>query len=471
MPCPSRPAPARTVGREAELEQLEARSTRCGRGARAAWRSRASRDRQDAAARRAAPARRGARLPRARGAAAEFERDLPFRRLGRRARRLRRLAGARAATAADDLARGARGRPSVAAPRRRRAESVADERYRAHRAVRRLLELLAAERPLVLVLDDLHWSDDASIELLARAAAARRRRAGPVRARVPPGPAPARAVARARGAARCARIALAPLNEAQATELLGDLEPRAAARRSTATAAATRSTSSSSRARGARRCRGAAAATAPCAACRAAVAASLARSWPSLSDGERALLEAAAVAGEPFEPDLAAAIAELPDADGPRGARRAARARPRAPDRGAAPLRLPPPARAPAVYESTPGGWRLAAHARAPRHSPRGGAAAERAHHVEQSATRATRRRSRCCSRRARPPRRARPAAAARWFEARCGCCRRRTRAPGRRARGARAALRSLGELERCRATLLEALELLPPDDVGAVSS
>ena len=32
---------------------------------------------------------------------------------------------------------------------------------------RRLLELLAREQPLVVVLDDLHWSDDASIELLA----------------------------------------------------------------------------------------------------------------------------------------------------------------------------------------------------------------------------------------------------------------------------------------------------------------
>jgi hypothetical protein len=31
---------------------------------------------------------------------------------------------------------------------------VADERYRSHRAVRRLLELLAADRPLVLVFDD-----------------------------------------------------------------------------------------------------------------------------------------------------------------------------------------------------------------------------------------------------------------------------------------------------------------------------
>ncbi len=40
------------------------------------------------------------------------------------------------------------------------------ERYRSHRAVRALLELLAAGQPVVLMLDDLHWCDPASIELL-----------------------------------------------------------------------------------------------------------------------------------------------------------------------------------------------------------------------------------------------------------------------------------------------------------------
>ena len=42
-----------------------------------------------------------------------------------------------------------------------------DERYRSFRAVRLLLETLAARRPLLLVLDDLHWADDASLELLS----------------------------------------------------------------------------------------------------------------------------------------------------------------------------------------------------------------------------------------------------------------------------------------------------------------
>src|SRR4051794_332247 len=41
-----------------------------------------------------------------------------------------------------------------------------DERFRAHRAVRELLMNLAARRPVVVVLDDLQWGDDASLELL-----------------------------------------------------------------------------------------------------------------------------------------------------------------------------------------------------------------------------------------------------------------------------------------------------------------
>ena len=67
------------------------------------------------------------------------------------------------------------------------AAAIPDERYRAHRAVSRLLCLIADERPLVLVLDDLHWSDGASLELIAALAGSRRRRfcsrseCGPVR--------------------------------------------------------------------------------------------------------------------------------------------------------------------------------------------------------------------------------------------------------------------------------------------------
>jgi DNA-binding NarL/FixJ family response regulator/tetratricopeptide (TPR) repeat protein len=41
------------------------------------------------------------------------------------------------------------------------------ERYRLHHAIRALIAALAADRPIVLVLDDLHWADAASLELVA----------------------------------------------------------------------------------------------------------------------------------------------------------------------------------------------------------------------------------------------------------------------------------------------------------------
>src|SRR6185312_12827426 len=46
-----------------------------------------------------------------------------------------------------------------------------------------------------------------------------------------------------------------------------------------------------------------------------AVAAALSRELAAVADGVRTVLEAAAVAGEPFEPDLVAAVAQRPEAD------------------------------------------------------------------------------------------------------------------------------------------------------------
>ena len=56
--------------------------------------------------------------------------------------------------------------PSLSALAGAHDVAVQHERYRSHRAVRALLEQLAFVRPLVLVLDDLHWADAASVELL-----------------------------------------------------------------------------------------------------------------------------------------------------------------------------------------------------------------------------------------------------------------------------------------------------------------
>ena len=54
-------------------------------------------------------------------------------------------------------------RPDIAAL----GQPTADDRVRAYFAIRSLLEVLAERHPVVLVLDDLHWADRGSVELVA----------------------------------------------------------------------------------------------------------------------------------------------------------------------------------------------------------------------------------------------------------------------------------------------------------------
>ena len=192
---------------------------------------------------------------------------------------------------------------------------LADERYRAHRAVRTLLELLADPNALVLVLDDLHWADSASIELIARAAPARAGGAGAARVRVPPRPG-ARAPRRRRWPCRAlTRIELDQLSEDEAAELLDGLD---AAARGRGLPPRRRQPVLPRAARARSRAR------ASCPRRRPATAATCRPPWPlrwrwSSRRSRRpvaALLDAAAVAGEPFEPDLASAVAELAQAEG-----------------------------------------------------------------------------------------------------------------------------------------------------------
>ena len=124
--------------------------------------------RQDAPADRALRAGGRARLPRARRPRRGVGNGAAVRRLGVGARRPRRRARPRAAGAAGGRAHRRAG-PGAAVDRAGGAPSggLQDERYRAHRAVRALLVALAARRPLVVALDDLHWADDASLELVA----------------------------------------------------------------------------------------------------------------------------------------------------------------------------------------------------------------------------------------------------------------------------------------------------------------
>ena len=97
--------------------------------------------------------------------------------------------------------------------------ALPNERYRIHRAVRALLEGLTATKPVVLVLDDVHWADSGSAELLG--ALLRRLPAAPVRLARGCGRASCRsacrsALERAQRAGALTRIELGALNAEEA---------------------------------------------------------------------------------------------------------------------------------------------------------------------------------------------------------------------------------------------------------------
>jgi hypothetical protein len=266
------------------------------------------------------------------------------------------------------------------------APSTPVERFRAHRAVRELIERLAARRPLMLGLDDLHWSDGASLELFGHLVRRPPRaavmvvvafRTGQVDAglvtalaagtgegvlTLNPGPrdrAAADALIRARGLG--GREGLYRQSGGNPFHLLQ----------------LAREASAGARAASERRRPGVPAAVS------AAITAELDRLPPSV----RAFGQAAAVAGDLFELDLAVATAAMAEPEA-----LAALDELRARDL-VRPTEVPrrfqfrhPLVRS-AVYESCSPGVRLTAHRRsADELAARGAPATTRAHHVEQSA-------------------------------------------------------------------------------------
>ena len=164
------------------------------------------------------------------------------------------------------------------------------ERFRAHRAVRALLERLA-ERPIVLALDDLHWADAATIELVCHLL--RHPPAAPVLLAVAyrPNQVPAALTSAVARAGTCRRLELHALSDDEARALLGD---RTDAR--IIEEAAGNPFFLTQLARGG-----------------TGVVEALRSEFDALEPDARRLLDGAAVAGEPFEIDLAAAVAEIDD--------------------------------------------------------------------------------------------------------------------------------------------------------------
>lgn len=285
--------------------------------------------------------------------------------------------------------------PSVSGATGRHDAALQHERFRTHRAVRVLLEHLASPRPFVLTLDDLHWADPASVELLG--ALMRRPPSGPVALALALRPAPLAArlpmaLERAHRVGFLVRCELATLTPAEAWELLDGRMGRAESDALYAESEGNpfyleqlaksleRSTATATKSPPARQ-------PVTHIGVPSAVAASLSEELAVLSDDSRRVFEGAAVAGDPFEPELAAAAAGTSESVAMDGIDELLRLDlVRSTD---VPLRFRfrHPLVRRAAYEGTAAAWRVGAHRRcAEALEARGAPPAVRAHHVERSA-------------------------------------------------------------------------------------
>ncbi|HEY0416252.1 MAG TPA: AAA family ATPase [Gaiellaceae bacterium] len=402
------------------------------------------------------------------GSSSEFERDLPFSVfLDALDDYLRGLEpGLLDALDADVRAELALVFPSVPAPAGATDADQRHERHRSHRAVRILLEELSRRMPLVLILDDLHWADAASLELVA--ALLRRPPSAAVLTAfaLRPRQAPERLSAALERAARdgvLTRVTLNGLTLGEARELLADIPEPSAAELYRQTGGNPFYLEQLARHRGGGDTEAAAGLTSE--GVPPAVAASLAEELALLSPAARRVLEGAAVAGDPFEPELAAtaaAVSEDAAMDGIDELLRLDLVRTTSLPRR---FRFRHPLVRNALYETTAAGWRLGAHERcaaalAEREAP----AATRAHHVERSAREGDSEAVRLLEQAGHESLQLAPGSAAHWFQAAIRVLPHSAPATERiellRARSR--ALTAAGRFAESHGSLLEALTLAP---------
>jgi DNA-binding CsgD family transcriptional regulator len=340
------------------------------------------------------------------------------------------------------------------------------DRHRAHRAVRGLLDVLVRRRPVVLALDDMHWADPASVELLSYLV----RR--PVRGRLlilsafRPAQLPGRlATALDASTSPVLHLELHPLTTEEAHDLVGavsdelyelsggnpfflqELARGTDHAHGTNVPVGTSTTAES---------------------IPAAVQAVITAELASLSSPALALIRGAAVAGDPFEVGLAAAVAELPQGD-----ELVALDELLAADlvrSSTMPRRFGfrHPLMRHAVYTAAGGGWRIGAHARAAAAlAAQGSSVASRAHHVERSARPGDVAAAELLIEAADTTAGRAPATAAGWYQAALGIM---PETAGMRPRridvlvGLARSMASVGRLEESRVALIEALSLVPPE-------
>jgi DNA-binding NarL/FixJ family response regulator/tetratricopeptide (TPR) repeat protein len=356
-----------------------------------------------------------------RGGASEFERELPFWIF---VDALDAYVHALSPERLHDLDQGSRVELAWVLPTMGTANTSAgargDARLRTHSAVRALLESLSKDKPLVLLLDDVHWADSGSIELLG--AILRRPPAAPVMIAVGLRPRQvserlSAVVERATETGWLTRLELSALSRDEIAELTGlhgaaatalfeECEGNPFYLQQLAGAART-----SDPGHGRLLLAGVSVPN--------RVATGLAEEIALLSDSARSLLDGAAVIGDPFEIGLAAIAADLSEADSllvldellahdlirttdiPRQ------------------FRFRHPIVRGSVYEVAAAGWRLGAHQRtAAALAARKAPATVRAHHVEQAARHGDRAAIAVLGEAGAALAARSPAGAAHWFEA-----------------------------------------------------
>ncbi|GAB2845968.1 hypothetical protein GCM10022221_51540 [Actinocorallia aurea] len=254
----------------------------------------------------------------------------------------------------------------------------ASGRYRLHKAARQLMDELARAEGLVLILDDLHWADQATVELLDHLVR------HPPRGQVLVAIAyrPVQAMPRLGALSESGeRMTVGPLSLAEAGELLG-LDPGGERCRRLYEAAGGNPFYLDALARGEHAGGDVEESDELPGPVRAALQLEVSR----LSAGGKAAAQGAAVAAEEFDPVLVAVAADISEdfalaAIDELVARDVVR--PSAPGR----FRFRHPLVRQAVYLQAAAGWRLAAHGRVAAHlAALGAPAALRARHVERSA-------------------------------------------------------------------------------------
>ncbi|MET0853340.1 MAG: AAA family ATPase [Microterricola sp.] len=327
------------------------------------------------------------------GSAAELERDLPFWVFVDAIEAFVRSLEPRRLAELDDDVRVELGHvfPALAWQAPDGGAGLVHERYRAHGAVCELLERLTAIKPLVLLLDDVHWADPASVDLLGALWRRAPDAAVLVAVALRPRQAPPRlwaALERAHHAGGLDRVDVGAFSAEEARQFLGaDVNAHVAASLYNESGGNPFYLQQLARAAGPTRAASRGEASAADIDVPATVAVALAEETALLSDGARLVLQGAAVAGDPFEPDLAAGAAAVSEGVALGAVDELLRLdlvrRTEVPRR----FRFRHPLVRRAVYESTPAGWRLGAHARcADVLAARGASPAERAHHLQHSA-------------------------------------------------------------------------------------